>query len=280
MKLNLTILMSVFGASSLIACASSTPPEELIQARAAYQKASEGPAQVHAPGQLETARQALNRAEEEFDDDGDDVDTRDAAYVATRLSQLADAQANAKLAQDARSRSQQQLAMAQAERDRMTQEALGQARRESSEALARANEAERKTSEAMTLLEKIGEVKEDERGLVLNITGSVLFASGKSTLLPTAKERLAAFADAVSKMPIGQKIVIEGHADSQGSDSFNQRLSEARAKAVKAFLVRNGVASSRLEAEGMGESDPVADNSTPEGRATNRRVEIVIEKAG
>jgi OOP family OmpA-OmpF porin len=66
--------------------------------------------------------------------------------------------------------------------------------------------------------------------------------------------------------------VIEGHTDSNGADAYNQRLSEQRAKAVRDYMVSMGIDPARLEAKGYGESQPVADNATPEGRAQNRRV--------
>lgn len=273
MKRNMTILMLALGAGSLVACASSTPPDELVEARAAYQRAANGPAAAHAPAQLSTAQKALARAEEEFADDGADRDTKDHAYVAVRLSQLAEARAQSVLAQNARSQSQRQLEIAQAEYQRKVEEELGSAKRE-------LTEDERRRAEALAALDQIGEVKIEKRGLVVNITAGVMFPTGKSTLLPEAKERLGALAEAVMKMPKAEKIVVEGHADSQGSEKFNQQLSEARAANVKAFLMAQGVPGERLESEGMGESDPVADNNTKEGRAENRRVEIVIERAG
>jgi outer membrane protein OmpA-like peptidoglycan-associated protein len=68
---------------------------------------------------------------------------------------------------------------------------------------------------------------------------------------------------------------IEGHTDSDGEESFNQKLSEDRAAAVKNTLVSLGVDQSRLESKGWGESNPVSENSTPEGKANNRRVEFI-----
>ena len=68
---------------------------------------------------------------------------------------------------------------------------------------------------------------------------------------------------------------IEGHTDSDGDESFNQNLSVDRAAAVKSMLVEMGIASSRLESKGWGESKPVSENSTPEGKANNRRVEFI-----
>lgn len=292
MKTSLKILTMAVGASSLLACATTTP-NELIEARAAYRRAAAGPASENARGQLSTARRALDRAEAEFDDDGNDRDTRDYAYIATRLSQAAEAQSKLTLAQAETQETKHRLEIARAENQRATQEALGMANQERNAAIALAGEeakkaeeerlarleAERKERDALAALEKLGQVKEEARGYVLNITGSVLFASGKSTLLPGAENQLMGLVDALRDMDNGQKIIIEGHTDSQGSDSLNQRLSEARSSAVKNFLVRHGIERSRLESVGFGESDPVAENTTAEGRATNRRVEIVIEKA-
>ena len=71
-------------------------------------------------------------------------------------------------------------------------------------------------------------------------------------------------------------IKVVGHTDSQGSDAYNQKLSERRASSVAAFLLSNGLAPEKLTSQGLGESQPVADNSTEEGRAQNRRVELQI----
>src|SRR5207249_9991630 len=73
------------------------------------------------------------------------------------------------------------------------------------------------------------------------------------------------------------KVVVEGHTDSVASDAYNKKLSERRAEAVKRYLVRQGVDPSRVRTEGYGKSRPVADNNTAEGRAKNRRAEVVVE---
>jgi outer membrane protein OmpA-like peptidoglycan-associated protein len=75
----------------------------------------------------------------------------------------------------------------------------------------------------------------------------------------------------------GHPIVVEGHTDSQGSDASNQELSRGRAQAVRDFLVSRGVPADRIRADALGSSRPVGDNKTPEGRASNRRVEIVVQ---
>jgi len=112
--------------------------------------------------------------------------------------------------------------------------------------------------------------------MVITLSGSVLFASNKDALLPAAKERLSQVADAL-KTQDDHKIVVEGHTDSQGSADLNQGLSDRRAQSVVTFLVSRGVPADKIRAEGLGLTRPVADNGTAEGRANNRRVEIIVK---
>jgi outer membrane protein OmpA-like peptidoglycan-associated protein len=72
-------------------------------------------------------------------------------------------------------------------------------------------------------------------------------------------------------------IIIVGHTDSQGSDAYNQKLSEQRAESVKNYFISQGIQASRISSRGMGESSPVADNATKDGRAMNRRIEVEFE---
>ena len=75
-----------------------------------------------------------------------------------------------------------------------------------------------------------------------------------------------------------QKIVVEGYTDSNGNDDSNLRLSQSRAESVRSYLISKGVKAERIQAVGKGEASPIAPNDTAEGRANNRRVEIVVEK--
>jgi outer membrane protein OmpA-like peptidoglycan-associated protein len=131
-------------------------------------------------------------------------------------------------------------------------------------------------AKAMDALAKLGAVKNDERGLVLTLSGSVVFASNKSTLLPGAQKRLDDVASALRDSP--RNIRIEGNTDSVGSDAKNQALSQARAESVMNYLVSQNIPQTRVTAVGLGSSRPVADNKTAEGRANNRRVEIILLK--
>ena len=137
--------------------------------------------------------------------------------------------------------------------------------------------AEADLAAALSSLREIAMVKEEARGMVITLSGEVLFATGRSGLLPIARQRLQQVAEALKELGPDKLIVIEGHTDSRGSDHMNMQLSESRAESVRQFLASQGIEPSRLQAVGQGESRPIADNSSPEGRANNRRVEIIIQ---
>ncbi|MCL2101058.1 MAG: OmpA family protein [Fibromonadales bacterium] len=105
----------------------------------------------------------------------------------------------------------------------------------------------------------------------------ILFETGKADLKHELKENLAAIGAILQSLLTESKVTVEGHTDDRGSADFNQKLSEQRANAVMLYLVERGIDSNRLEAVGHGLTRPVADNSTDEGRAKNRRVELVIK---
>lgn len=109
----------------------------------------------------------------------------------------------------------------------------------------------------------------------VSFAADAFFDFDKSVLKPEGKARLS---DLVSKLQGSdiEVIVATGHTDWTGSDAYNQKLSERRAKAVKAFLVSKGIPESRVFTEGKGERQPVADNRSREGRAKNRRVEVEV----
>jgi outer membrane protein OmpA-like peptidoglycan-associated protein len=116
--------------------------------------------------------------------------------------------------------------------------------------------------------------KRTERGLELTLS-DVLFEFDKADLKPGALRGLSPLVAFVKEDP-NQKIVLEGHTDSIGSDSYNLKLSQQRAEAVQEFLVKNGVSAASITARGLGESYPIAPNDTAAGRLQNRRVQIII----
>ncbi len=118
-------------------------------------------------------------------------------------------------------------------------------------------------------VERVGE------GIKVTLKSGLLFDTGKSILKPAAQADLEQLAVTLNKYS-GTILLIEGHADSQGAEDYNLKLSEARAHAVSSYLAKSGVDVSRFTIMGYGESQPVADNATADGRAQNRRVEIAI----
>jgi len=117
-------------------------------------------------------------------------------------------------------------------------------------------------------------VSKDARGTIISMS-DILFETGKATLTANLKTNLARIAGIlmVYKEP---NIMVEGHTDNVGTRDFNQKLSEDRARNVMKFLVENGVEAGRLTAVGSAFDKPIADNATPEGRAKNRRVDLII----
>ncbi len=109
----------------------------------------------------------------------------------------------------------------------------------------------------------------------VTLKGDTLFDFDKSVVKPEGKQILDRLADQAKDLQL-EVIIAIGHADATGTDAYNQKLSERRAAAVKAYLVSKGVAANKITTEGKGEKMPVADNKTREGRAKNRRVEVEV----
>ncbi len=138
-------------------------------------------------------------------------------------------------------------------------------------------EAEERTAAALAALARLAAVKEEARGLVITLSGSVLFRSDEATLMPGAELKLNQVAEALLASKT-RNVVVEGFTDSQGADQYNIDLSQRRADTVRNYLVQRGFDATRIQGRGIGEGRPVADNATAEGRANNRRVEIVLER--
>ncbi len=253
------------------ACGSSIMPQELAAARQAYAEAANGPAAQYHPAQLHIAEQALKRAEWSYEDHGDTEQTRTLAYVALRKSQLADVEARTMLAAERKTEADKAVKASAIGELRKTRRQLADERH------ARAA-AEQRTQKAMERLKEsiahIGKIQEEPRGTVITLSGSVLFKSSEAILNSSAHPKLNEVANAIKVS--NRKITVEGHTDSRGKESSNQALSEARAQAVLAYLVSREVPQEDIKAIGMGASRPIADNKTPEGRANNRRVEIIL----
>ena len=130
------------------------------------------------------------------------------------------------------------------------------------------------TGQLNTALSSVASITQTARGVVVNLP-DILFDTNKATLKPNAQIAMGKLAGIVSVFP-NINLRVEGHTDSTGTDAINDRLSRERAQSVVSFLQAQGVAASRMASEGYGSRMPVADNSTVEGRAKNRRVEIIL----
>jgi len=138
---------------------------------------------------------------------------------------------------------------------------------------ARTREADRAHQEAEKFKRELN-AEITERGLVMTL-GDLLFDTGRATLKNGAFQHLDKLAEFLNNYR-DRTVIIEGNTDNVGSESVNQALSEDRAESVKEYLVREGVDSSRIQTNGLGKSNPIANNRTAAGRQRNRRVEVII----
>ncbi|HSG09614.1 MAG TPA: OmpA family protein [Longimicrobiales bacterium] len=118
-------------------------------------------------------------------------------------------------------------------------------------------------------VERVGE------GIAVTFDSGILFDVDSDVLRAASRENLADLARSLRQYD-GTEILVVGHTDATGTDSYNQSLSQRRAASARAFLMTQGVAPDRVEALGRGESEPIASNDTAEGRQENRRVEVAI----
>jgi outer membrane protein OmpA-like peptidoglycan-associated protein len=244
-----------------------------------------------AAAQAETSRIARNadeaRARAQADSDrerlANEARMASAAADADRLklaneARMASAAADAdrlKLANDAK------MAAAGAETDRLKQE--NDAQRIAAQAAADRASQERAQSEKerselrvqlLAQFNAILQTRDTARGLIVNMS-DVLFDTGKFSLRPAAREKLAKVAGIVSGHP-GLRLDVEGYTDSVGGDDYNQKLSEDRGESVRSYLTQQGMAGGSVTSKGFGKNQPVASNDTAQGRQQNRRVELVI----
>lgn len=240
-------LSLLFSAMLLVACAGPKVPDGAAQVRAKLTQLQSDPQLATlAPVAIKDAEAAVRLAEEPRDDKSLG---QHFIYIADRKVDTAQALAQARYLEDQRKGLSEKATTAQ---------------------------LDARTQEAEALRRQIAELnaKQTERGLIVTL-GDVLFETGKSDLKDSASINLSKLAGFLNQQQ-DRALVIEGHTDSVGSDSYNQELSQRRADSVKAFLIGHGVSPTRITAVGKGESSPVASNDSSSGRQMNRRVEIVI----
>jgi outer membrane protein OmpA-like peptidoglycan-associated protein len=305
---DMSMIATTLALAGLMSACASVTPAQLVDARAAYASSSNGLAAKLSPTELYDAKKVLDKANLEFDQHGDTNECRDFAYIAQRKVELADVKARTELdrgkiaeavragvvvrdiqvknTQVALASTREQLKQERSDNSAATKELRAENRAQGQELDKTAAQldaekqarlsAEGKLAGAMKDLAAVAAVKEETRGVVITLSGSVLFASGKFALLNTATTKLDQVAEALKAQDGDKRMVVEGHTDSQGSDRVNQPLSLNRGNAVRDYLVSHGVAADKITAVGLGSSRPIVDNKTSENRANNRRVEIII----
>jgi outer membrane protein OmpA-like peptidoglycan-associated protein len=257
-------------ATSVVACGASATPQ-LADARRAYSEAESSPARTRAPHALAEAKTALDRAEQAHEDDPGSAEEVHLAERAEHKANIAEARGEARVT--AHDRVVVEPARPVDTRDRDYE------REHAARVYDREHRPTRKQADAaLQSLAKVASVKEESRGVVVTLSGSLLFPSGKEDVSPIANDSLDQVAHALAQQPNDTTFQVEGYTDSSGSEDENRKLSTQRAHAVADRLASEGIDAARISAVGRGESNPVADNDTSAGRASNRRVEIVVDR--
>jgi len=271
------------------------PPPALVSARAEYAQAKSGIALQLDPTDVHEADLALQKATAAWNENPDDPNTIDLCVVAQRKAQIAEAEAAAIKAQqdtDATKRELQNVVASQLQAARgqldQTKQALNQTKQvlsttqdqlqsekaTTAEQQKKLADMEAKLKDARDTIAKIAAVKDDDRGMVITLSGEVLFKTAKWDLKPGAMAKLDQIAEALRGKE--QPIVVYGFTDNVGTRENNMDLSQKRASSVRDYLVQRGIPQDLITAQGKGPDEPVSDNNSVEGRAANRRVELIV----
>ena len=254
------------------------PSQSVVSARNSYQQAAQNEQlKQNAPVKMYEAQQALQKLNKAVSDNESQAEIDHLAYLVEQRIEIAKAAAQQKLADNQieqlnKERAQIRMSQSQAQ--------AKQAQERAEQSSFEAKEAQEKASALENQLEQIKQatVHAERRGIVLTL-GDVFFDFGKATLNPGGEQDLNSLVQFLRDNP-QRNVVIEGYTDNIGSAAYNRQLSDARARAVIAYLQSQGISRDRLVAHGYGESFPVATNETPAGRQLNRRVEIVVLRDG
>ena len=280
-----TLGAALLTAGLLAACASHAPLPALEQARSTVERTTTNPAVGrYAQLELREARDALARADQAWNKDHDETETKHLAYLAERRAEIASNAARAReLDVQVQSSGSETNRLRLQARTTEAEQATQRAQMAQQQAMGAEQRAKQQQQAAMSAQDRVRalegelrdlEAQQTERGLLVTL-GDVLFAFDKAELSAQAGPRMDKLASFLKQFP-ERKVLIEGFTESVGNDGYNRSLSERRAQAAGDALVQRGVDRARISARGFGKSHPVASNGSPEGRAMNRRVEIVI----
>jgi outer membrane protein OmpA-like peptidoglycan-associated protein len=301
------LLASVLTLVMGTACASTQAPASLREAETIYNMTATTEGERLVAGDLLRAREAINQAQVAVNRRENQEYVNGMSHIALRTAQearanferlrmepltdslrrarqaalltLSEAQRQRLLAQQ--QLSEQEIAALREKNAQVTEQAGALSRQADSLRMAN-EEANRRLNEALgqlrSLVTEITNLRETSRGIVISLS-DILFDVNKSTLKPGAAANIARIST-VLRQYSDKQISVEGHTDSDGSDTYNQDLSERRAAAVREALVAGGVTPGLITSKGLGETQPVATNATAVGKQQNRRVEIVVLGAG
>lgn len=259
---------SLPAAAALVLAGCASAPESIPQVESARTAVSTARADAnvtrHAPQELQRAMELLNSAEVAAGQRRERDSAAHFGYLAEQTAKLAMQRSRA-------AEAEARVAAAQGERDQVLLQAReAEIERARLAAAAAQTENQRLSRELADL-----QARPTDRGTLLTLGGDVLFATGRAELKAGAERMIDQVQRFLGENP-ERRVRIEGFTDSTGSDELNLDLSRRRAEAVARALESRGVDASRIQASGLGEAYPVADNGSSGGRQLNRRVEIIV----
>jgi len=286
MKKNRYFSLALIVAFAILSGCRSTPQNSnLSAAHANYSSALSNPQVTNlAAPELKDAADSLNKADAALSKGEKPATVDHLAYIANQKVAIAQETAKRKTAELAvteasAKRDQIRLEARTSEADAAKQQAVTAQETAEQQAAALAAAGAKSERDQAIIAQQEAQLKElnakkTERGMVITL-GDVLFSVNKAQLKSGGTRNMQKLADFLKQNP-QQKVSIEGHTDSTGSNSLNQKVSERRANAVKAALINTGISSDRITTHGYGEEMPIAGNDTAASRQMNRRVEIIL----
>jgi outer membrane protein OmpA-like peptidoglycan-associated protein len=287
--------LSIIAVAVMAAC-TTAPTQQLVDARSSYAAAQNDPQVVqYASPELRQAGAQLQEAEMSASKGESEAQIDQLAYVAKQRVTIAQETARQKAAEvtaagAAAEREKMRLESRTAEADaaqraaasskldaESSQRAAASSKLDAESSQRQAQDANARSAQLEAQLKEL-DAKKTERGIVITL-GDVLFDTNKAELKAGGVRNVQKLADLLKEYP-QRTVLVEGFTDSTGNSAYNQGLSERRAGAVRTALQDTGVSRDRIADRGYGQTFPVGNNSTAEGRQLNRRVEIIVSNEG